>query len=68
MKIDALLVEGAIQVKNIGLWGEHLPPTQIQKFFIHDIFSSIHTFGVNFMKIGALLVVGAIKAKNIGLW
>jgi len=60
MKIGALLVVGAIQVNNIGLWGAHLPPILIEKFFVQDIFSSIITSCVNFMKIGALLVVGAI--------
>ena len=44
------------------------PPYRFQKFFVQDIFSSIHTSCVNFIKIAPLLRAVSIQAKNIGLW
>ena len=44
------------------------PPHLILKFFVQDIFSSMHISCVNFIKIAPLLRVGSIQVKNIGLW
>ena len=44
------------------------PPDRFQKFFVQDIFSSIHTSCVNFIKIEAFLRVVPIQVKNVGLW
>ena len=68
IKIAAPLRVGSIQVKNISLLGVPLLPVQFSKFFLQDIFSSIHTSCVNFIRIAPLLRVVSIQAKNIGLW
>jgi len=68
IKIAPLLRVGSIQVKNVGLWEVPLPPVRFQKFFVQDVFSSIHTSCVNFIKIAALSRVGFIQIENTGLW
>ena len=51
-----------------GIWGVPLPPIWFQKFFVQEVFSSMHASCESFIKTAALLRAGFIEVENIGVW